>query len=230
MPLMTEDVQVIHSFTDRERSEFSLEQANLLDEREGIDKNLAHAKKQYAAELASADAKIKSLSYKIRQGTEARSIRCILIDNRPEAGYRLVVRTDNGHVTRRRKLEAHERQMQLISGQQVPYAAMALLEVDDKGWDKQFVGVWLWEEEYLELKMVEPSIHFQAMAAMIEEHKQEVEPPTTRAETIITAEIVEEGLCHWCEDKVPFDPNLPNSHVLPDGKKRTCKKSSRAKG
>lgn len=233
--MITEDIQVIHEFTDKERADFSLEQANLLDERENIDAHLTQAKKLYAAQLAEADAKIKVLSLRIRTGTEPRMVRCVFIDHRPDEGYRLVVRTDNGHVFKRRKLEPHERQMKLIAGTQVPFVAIALLQVEDKNYDQSIVAVQLWQEEVDELKLVEPPLQMRSAALGIEAPKPEIQEPSTKGEKIVhDAEIVEENSCEYCRAGYPMDETHPYCHNVPNGKggikRRTCaNKEARAK-
>jgi hypothetical protein len=227
--MITEDIQVVHQFTDKERGLFSLAQANALDERDQVEMQLTQAKKQFAAQIAEADAIIRKISLQIRTGTELRNVRCILIDHRPDQGYRLVVRTDNGCVFRRRKLEPHERQMTLLAGQQQAFVAAALLPVEDKGWDQHFVTVPLWQEEVDELKLVEPPVPMRPMIPTtrgIEAPKTEPEAPIPTAERIVHEDAV---ICEWCEAGYPFDPIITDAHLVPQGgdkspKRRTCKK------
>jgi len=81
-----------------------------------------------------------------------RNVRCLIMNERPE-GYRLIVRLDNGHVARRRKLEAEERQIKLTDVYD-PFVAVAILQVDDETWEAEYCQVQIRQDEFDALRQL----------------------------------------------------------------------------
>jgi hypothetical protein len=122
--------------------------------RSTLEDELVSVKKMYASKQAEADAKVSGIATRISSGFEMRTVRCMLCDERPE-GYRLTIRLDTGHVARRRKLEQHERQIVLTTEPPAPFVAIALLPVDDEGWETDVCQIQLRQDEFDTLRTIE---------------------------------------------------------------------------
>lgn len=141
-----EEVQLKHSLTDNEMAGLARKQANAIETLKVTKGDLDAIRKDYGGRIALAEAEIGSISGKVNAGWEMRSIKCLLVDERPE-GFRLVIRTDNGHIARRRKLEPEERQMRLTTEPPKPLAFSVILPVDDEGWETDFFEAALYSDE-----------------------------------------------------------------------------------
>lgn len=155
-----EEVNLKHELTERELANLARQQSHALGKKAAAEAELGAIKKDFGGRIALAQAEVTNCSQAINTGWEMRNIKCILIDERPE-GYRLVVRSDNGHVARRRKLEPHERQMNLAEQPQArDFYATAVLVVDDEDWKTDVCAVPLYEDEFELLKAVQPPLNF----------------------------------------------------------------------
>jgi len=145
--MRTEDISIKHQFAIQELADMGRDQADKLDRLGTLKAELDSVKKQYASQISEAEAGISRISTKVHAGWEVRNVKCFVIDERPE-GYRLLVRSDDGHISKRRKLEASERQLTLSTDPPKQYVSVALLHVDDEGWDVDAYEIPLYEEEF----------------------------------------------------------------------------------
>lgn len=159
----SEDVSLKHTLTDKEMGQLARDQAGAIEKRMVAESELGAIKKDYAGRIALANAEIGSISARVNSGWEMRNVKCLLVDERPN-GYRLIIRTDNGHIARRRKLEPEERQMKLTDSPPAPGSGptlVALLPIDDENWAEDFAEVPLYEDEAAALK--DAGIQFRQM-------------------------------------------------------------------
>lgn len=142
-----EDVSIKHQLTDSEMAALAREQAQAYDKKTTLESDLKAVTGDLKAQVLSADAAIKSISQRVHSGMEYRYIKCLLVDERP-VGMRLTIRTDNGHIWKRRKLTSDERQLTITDEAPKPYAVVVVLPVDDDGWDADQAQVPLYSEEF----------------------------------------------------------------------------------
>jgi hypothetical protein len=79
------------------------------------EEELDSIKSAHRAKVMHLDADISDCTRKIMSGYEMRNIRCLLLKARPDNDSLLVVRTDNGRVVSRRKMNADERQIKITT-------------------------------------------------------------------------------------------------------------------
>lgn len=144
--MVIESVSLKHMLTDFEMAALARSQAQAFDKLKVAENDLAAIKKDYGGRIALANAEIGSLSARINTGFEHRDIPCLLLDERNE-GYRLVVRTDNGHIARRRKLNPEERQLKLSTDPPKHFEFVATMAVDDETWDVDVYECGLYADE-----------------------------------------------------------------------------------
>lgn len=156
-----EVVSLRHELTDSELAALAKMQSNALGKKAAADAELAAIKKDFGGRIALAEAEVTNYSQSINTGWEMRNVNCILIDERPE-GYRLVVRSDNGHIAKRRRLGPEERQMKIGDNPELrTFVASALLPVDDETWTETDVfQVPLYQDELDMLRLAKPVIQF----------------------------------------------------------------------
>lgn len=146
-----DDVAIKHIFTEHDIAELAREQARALSEVSTLENDLKSVKKDYESRMAAQASKVNSLSTRINSGFEMRTVKCLILDHRLE-GYRLLVRTDTGHVVKRRKLDPHELQMNLESEEQPELTSPAVLVIDDNLWPEDSCSVGLTESEWSQLR------------------------------------------------------------------------------
>jgi len=149
--MVIESVSLKHVLTDFEMAALARSQAQAFDKMKVTENDLAAIKKDYGGRLALANAEIGSISARINTGFEHRNVPCLLLDERPE-GYRLVVRSDNGHIAIRRKLEPHERQLKITTDEPREFEVIATMAVDDATWEVDIFEVGLFADEADALK------------------------------------------------------------------------------
>lgn len=149
--MVIEEVSLKHVLTDNEMAGLARQQAQSYDKLKVLENDLAAIKKDYGGRIVLANAEVGSITSRVNSGFEFRNIPCILLDERPE-GYRLVVRTDNGHIARRRKLQPEERQIKLSSEEPREYGFVATMAVDDETWEPDVYEVPLYGDEAESLK------------------------------------------------------------------------------
>jgi len=173
--MVIESVSLKHVLTDFEMAALARSQAQAFDKLKVTENDLAAIKKDYGGRIALANAEIGSISARINTGFEFRDIPCLLLDERPE-GYRLVVRTDNGHIARRRKLNPEERQLKLSTEPGKRFEFIGTFAVDDETWELDIFEVGLYADEADQLKdcsdvQIRPFEHRRALLNAPEEKK-----------------------------------------------------------
>ncbi len=156
--MKTEDVSIKHLLTEHEVAQLAREQSRALGEVGVLESELSSIKKDYGSRADGLAAKIRGMSSKIESGFEIRSVKHLILDERPDA-YRTLVRLDTGHISKRRKLEPHERQQTITEAEPKPYICSALLQVDDPAWDVQAVQLHVHEDEF-EARKGLPDVQF----------------------------------------------------------------------
>lgn len=144
--MKTESVSIQHRFDDKDMAELARDQARAHGRKTTLELELKSVVGDYKARVAQAAAEMSSLSARINSGFEMRSTECLIADEREE-GYRLVIRLDTGHITRRRKLAAEERQIELTETPK-QYVGAAILPVDDESWEVEAYMVRLYADEF----------------------------------------------------------------------------------
>jgi hypothetical protein len=145
--MKTESVSIQHRFDDKDLAELARDQARAHGRKSTLELELKSVVGDYKARVAQAAAEMSSLSARINSGFEMRSIDCMIADEREE-GYRFVIRLDNGHITRRRKLAPEERQIKLTETPPEQYMGAAILPVDDESWEVENYLVRLFADEF----------------------------------------------------------------------------------
>jgi hypothetical protein len=120
---------VKYKFTVDELVAIAREQARHLSEQTRLEEELDSVKAVHKSKLMRLEADISDATRRVSSGYEMRSVRCLVLKFRPDNDSALIVRTDNGRVLRKRRLEADEKQIQLSTDPPLPYA----FEVDFYG-------------------------------------------------------------------------------------------------
>lgn len=163
-----ESFQLKHVFSDPEYTQMARQQAGRLGELSQLEAEAKSIATDFKARMESKKAELQSLSVRVNSGFEMRSVKCLLISERPE-GYCIHVRL-NGRIEKRRKLDLNERQMKLITDQDTvtPYVAIAMLPVDDPDWGFDFFQCPVTKAEFEELRHVVQMMDYEAPVALIE--------------------------------------------------------------
>lgn len=143
----TEKVNIKHSFTNIEQLAFGREQAQQLGKKDELESQLKSAKTQFQSQIDVCSASIRVVSNRLMTGYEMRDVDCIVMDNRVP-GYRHLVRIDNGHVARVRKLAAHDRQMKITETAPTAFAAIVMFPVDDEDHEHDYVELQVTDDEF----------------------------------------------------------------------------------
>lgn len=212
----TDSIQIKHSFSDHELAKMGREQAEKIDRKSTLEVEFNGIKKQYASDIAAADTDIKKISARVYSGWEMRSINCLVLDHR-HTGYRLLIRLDNAHIAKRRKLSVDEMQMKINTEKPPALTVIATLHVDAEDWDVDATEVHLTDEEFERFKGLDIISVRPAPLALAEP-----EPPKPEPEKSPESEE-----CEYCKAGHPFDPKFPDkTHIVPSDngtKRRTCK-------
>ena len=113
------------------------------------------------------DSEFAALSHDIanalhrKKNLEMQLVKVLLLDERLD-GYRLSVRTDTGHIYRRRKLEQAERQLTITDAPPKQYHCAVMMHVDDDQWKVDIALVPLFEDEWDALREL-PDVTLQQM-------------------------------------------------------------------
>ena len=159
--MQTDQISMKHEYSDSEFAALSHDIANALHRKKNLDDELNSVKKDFQAQIAAQESLISSLSTRISSGFEMQLVKVLLLDERLE-GYRLSVRTDTGHIYRRRKLEQAERQLTIADAPPKQYHCAVMMHVDDDQWKVDIALVPLFEDEWDALREL-PDVTLQQM-------------------------------------------------------------------
>lgn len=119
--MITQTETVKYSFLQPELVEIARNQARLYNDKVGAEDQFNNVKADYKATITKLDADITKCALRITSGYEMRPIKCLLLKFRPDKDSALIVRTDNGRVLRKRKLEEDEKQLSLSVAEPEPF-------------------------------------------------------------------------------------------------------------
>lgn len=119
MPETIESVK--YTFTRDELVAMAKDQARHLGERTRVEEEFDSIKAVNKSKLMRLEADISDCTRRISSGYEMRSVKCLVLKFRPDNDSALIVRTDNGRVLRKRKLDPEEKQIQLTTEPPLPY-------------------------------------------------------------------------------------------------------------
>ncbi len=109
--MQTSNEMVKYVFSQPELIELSREQNRYFNERKEAEDQFASVRADYKNTTAKLEADINRVGQRVTSGYEMRTIKCIVLKSRPDNDSLLIVRTDNGRVYKRRKMNADERQI-----------------------------------------------------------------------------------------------------------------------
>lgn len=115
----TESVK--YQFGQSELVDIARNQARLINEKMAAEDEFNNVKADYKATITKLDADVTKCTLRITSGYEMRSIKCLLLKFRPDKDSALIVRTDNGRVLKRRKLNEEEKQLTLTTAEPDQY-------------------------------------------------------------------------------------------------------------
>lgn len=131
MTIHTESVK--YTFEGSELVELARAQARHMSDVREAEEQLNNVKADHKATITKLEADISKCNLRITSGYEMRAVKCLVLKFRPDGDHALVVRTDNGRVLRRRKLESDEKQLTLVAGEPIPYTFEADFFEDREG-------------------------------------------------------------------------------------------------
>ena len=110
-----ETVQVKYSFSNQETVDIAKEQGRHMQSMARLEEEFDSTKAAQKNAVMRLEADISDCTRKIMSGYEMRNVRCLILKARPDNDSLLVVRTDNGRVVSRRKMNADERQIKITT-------------------------------------------------------------------------------------------------------------------
>lgn len=148
---------VRYNFHQGELVELSREQARYFNDRKRAEDEFASVKADHKTTITKLEADINRCAQRVTSGYEMRTIRCLLLKFRPDNDSVLIVRTDNGRVLKRRKLNADERQPLLTTDppEMMEFEVDLYLDTDSDVAEEVAGDVPLTAKEAKELKDVE---------------------------------------------------------------------------
>ncbi len=111
----TDTIQVKYVFSNQETVDIAKEQGRHMQAMSRLEEEFDSQKAAQKNAVMRLEADISDCTRKIMSGYEMRNIRCLLLKARPDNESLLVVRTDNGRVVSRRKMNADERQIKITT-------------------------------------------------------------------------------------------------------------------
>ena len=170
MSAIIETVQVEYRFNSDELVQLARDGARAHTDKANLEARFEVAKKQHKADVEMKDAEITRANLAVTQGYELRDIKCVVLKFRPDENHLMVVRTDNGRVTKHRKMRDDEKQISLLETQD-PTVFMCEFYADGSGDVLEMVGdVPLRKSEWDQLKHIE-GLKFRPMAKQIDDGK-----------------------------------------------------------
>lgn len=120
--LETDLISVKYVFSNEETIAIAKDQGRHMQEMQKKNEELDGVKSSYKSILMRLEADVSDCTRRLMSGYEMRDIRCIVLKFRPDNDSVMIVRTDNGRVVKRRKIDAMERQATITTDKPEVYA------------------------------------------------------------------------------------------------------------
>lgn len=124
---------VKYTFTRDELVQIARDQARHHGSLTQAEEEFENAKSAHKTRITRLEADISDCTRKVSSGYEMRSVECLVLKFRPNNDFALLVRTDNGRVIRKRKLDTAEKQPTLSDKTPESYAFEADFYEDAEG-------------------------------------------------------------------------------------------------
>lgn len=132
---------VKYRFADNELIVIARDQARLMSDMRSAEECFDQLKADHKSKVTRIDTEVSDCTRRITQGYEMRTVECMALKFRPDKDSVLYVRTDNGKVVRKRKLDADEKQLTITDQAPELYTWEAVyLEMDTDGSDVIIAG------------------------------------------------------------------------------------------
>ncbi len=107
----TSTEMVRYNYSLGEVHDLCREQARFFNERNEAADNFKSVQADHKNTLAKLEADINKCTQRVTSGYEMRQIKCLMLKGRPDNESLLLVRTDNGKILKKRRMNADERQI-----------------------------------------------------------------------------------------------------------------------
>lgn len=107
--------QCKYVFGQDELVQIARDQARHMEDMRAAEDEFNNAKTAHKARVSRIEADVSDCTRRVTSGYEMRMVKCLLLKFRPDPDSALIVRTDNGRVMRKRKLDADEKQLKLVT-------------------------------------------------------------------------------------------------------------------
>lgn len=104
---------VRYNFSPQERVDLTIEHVRYYNELKAAEDQLNSVKADHKNTVMKLEADMNKCAQRVTSGYEMRNIPCLILKARPDNESLLIVRTDNGRVLKRRKMNADERQIKI---------------------------------------------------------------------------------------------------------------------
>lgn len=132
---------VKYRFADHELITIARDQARLMSDMRSAEEAFDQIKADHKSKVTRIDTEVSDCTRRITHGYEMRTVECLSLKYRPDKDTVMYVRTDNGKVIRKRKLDADEKQLTITDQAPEPYTWQAdYLEMDSDGSDVIIAG------------------------------------------------------------------------------------------
>ena len=106
---------VRYDFSSQERVDLAVEQSRHSNIIRAAEEELGSIKADYKHRVSVLEADMNRCADKVTSGYEMRNVSCLVLKFRPDNDSMLIVRTDNGRVLKRRRMNADERQLTMTT-------------------------------------------------------------------------------------------------------------------
>lgn len=130
---VTHSESVKYTFTPGEMVKIAKEQAQHMNELSSLEEQFENIKAAQKSKVTKIEAEVSDCTRKITSGYEMRMVKCLVLKFRPDKDHALVIRTDNGRVLRKRRLEDDEKQLKINTGEPEEFAFEADFFADTEG-------------------------------------------------------------------------------------------------
>jgi hypothetical protein len=115
LPLIIDREHVKYTFTRDELVAIARDQARFHSEMAAEAADFENLRLAHKAKATKLEGEIAGCTVKVSSGSEMRAIKVVILKFRPDSDSALVVRTDNGRVLRKRRLDPEEKQQVLTT-------------------------------------------------------------------------------------------------------------------